>query len=124
MTKQGAQTRMVAAPNVRAWLLWLGEHFDPGVNSAENQEMRRLGRTLEEVGRLAGAIETGEKFGSPTCLLFSFDWEDGLIEFAQPRLLENRLGSPDPDAFIDRLVAITGLVEQAPRRDVEPEYML
>lgn len=124
MAKQGTRTRMVAAPNVRDWLLWLGEHFEPGVNTPENLEMRRLGRTLEEVGKVAGAIETGEKFGSPTCLLFSFDWEHGLIEFAQPRLLENRLGSPDPEEFIARLIAATGLPEQAPRGIPDPEYML
>jgi hypothetical protein len=125
MAKQAAQTRMVPAANVRDWLLWLCDHYEQDVDTPQNMELRRLGRTLEELGRLAGAIDTtGEKFGVGACLEASFDWEHGEIELFQPRLLANRLGSPDPEALITRLVAVTGIPERPPQVPVEPDYMV
>ncbi len=124
---------MVSAASVRDWLLWLGEHFDRHLDTPENREIRRLGRILEELGRKAGAIEpnvavhgTGddETRAIGACLLASFDWEHGAIEFSQPLLLSNRLGSPDPEALIARLVAVTGIPEQTPHLPPEPEYVL
>lgn len=125
MANHIAQTRMVKAPNVREWLLWLCEQYDQALDTPENKEIRRLGRTLEELGRLAGAIDTTvEKFGSGACLLSSFDWEHGEIEFLQPHLLANRLGSSDPEELITRLVAVTGIPEHAPAGAMEPEYVV
>lgn len=133
MAKQPVQARMVTAASVRDWLLWLGEHFDRDRDTPENREIRRLGRLLEELGRRAGAIEPNvavhgaaddETLAVGACLLASFDWERGKIEFAQPQLLTNRLGSPDPEALIARLVAVTGIPEQSPPVPPDPEYVL
>lgn len=133
MANHASSTRMVAAPNVRDWLLWLCDHYEQHQDTPENREIRRLGRTLEELGRLAGAIEPNvaahgtthdEKLSGGACLLASFDWEQGEIEFCQPHLLTNRLGSPDPEALIARLVEVTGILEQAPRVPPEPEYVV
>ena len=122
MAKQPAQSRMVTAASLRAWLLWLSAHYDPRQDTPENRELRRLGLILEQLGQYAGAIDTSvEKFGVGACLLELFDWERGLIEFWQPRLLSNRLGSPDPEALIARLIAVTGIPEQTPP---EPDYVL
>jgi Ser/Thr protein kinase RdoA (MazF antagonist) len=113
------------AANVREWLLWLCEHYDRDLDTPENNEIRRLGRTLEELGRLAGAIDTtGEKFGLGACLLDTFDWEHGEIELFQSHLLTNRLGSADPEALIARLVAVTGIPERPPAAPPEPEYVV
>jgi hypothetical protein len=122
MAKEAARSRMVTAASLCAWLLWLSEHYDPHQDTPENRELRRLGLILEQLGQDAGAIDTsGEKFGAGACLLESFDWERGQIDFQQPRLLTNRLGSPDPEALIARLVAVTGIPEQVPP---EPDYVL
>jgi hypothetical protein len=122
MAKQPAQSRMVTAVSLRAWLLWLSAHYDPQQDTPENREIRRLGLILEQLGQYAGAIDTsGEKFGGGACLLESFDWERGLIEFWSPPLLTNRLGAADPEALISRLIAVTGIPEQTPP---EPDYVL
>ena len=54
----------------------------------------------------------------------AFDWEQGEIEIFLPHLLRNRLGSPDPEAFIARLVAVTGIPERLPEEPPEPEYVV
>lgn len=124
---------MVKASDVRDWLLWLSEHYDQNLDTQENTELRRLGRTLEELGRKAGAIESSftgsgtadaEKSSLGACLLSSFDWEHGEIEFFQPYLLRNRLGSPDPEELITRLVAVSGIPEHVPEVPPEPEYVV
>jgi hypothetical protein len=114
-------------------LLWLSEHYAPEQDSPENTEIRRLGRTLEELGRQAGAIEfpltahgpnDGEQGSGGACLLAAFDWERGEIEVFLPHLLQNRLGSPDPETLITRLVAVTGIPEHLPQAPPEPEYVV
>ena len=133
MATPGAPTRMVRASDLRDWVRWLSAHYDPAQDSPQNTEIRLLGRTLEELGRNAGAI--GSSFathgtatvvagGAGACLLDSFDWEQGEIEVSQPHLLRNRLGSPDPEAFITRLVAVTGIPERLPEEPPEPEYVV
>jgi hypothetical protein len=126
-------TRMVRASDLRDWLLWLSDHYDQDLDSEENTEMRRLGRTLEELGRKAGAIDTAipvqgttrvEKFSVGACLLSSFDWDHGAINFFQPQLLKNRLGSSDPETLITRLVHLTGIPEHTPEVTPDPEYVL
>jgi hypothetical protein len=133
MATHPVSSRMVSAASVRDWLLWLGEHFDRELDTPENREIRRLGRILEELGRKAGAIEPNvavhgtaddDTLAVGACLLASFDWEHGAVEFSQPLLLTNRLGSPDPEALITRLVAVTGIPERAPHVPPEPEYVL
>ena len=84
-----------------------------------------LGRTLEALGRLAGAIDTTvTNAGLGSCLLSAFDWEHGEIEFFRPHLLKNRLGSPDPEDLITRLVTVTGIPEHIPEVPPEPEYVV
>jgi hypothetical protein len=133
MTTPAAPTRRVRASDLRAWMRWLSAHYDPAQDSPQNTELHRLGRTLEALGRHAGAIgsaasphgttagETGE---AHACLLDAFDWEQGEIEICLPHLLRNRLGSPDPEAFIARLVAVTGIPEHVPEEPSEPEYVV
>jgi len=62
----------------------LSAHFDPDQDTPQNTEIRRLGRTLEELARTMGAIALtittdgtpqGERGGEDACLLESFDWE-------------------------------------------------
>ena len=124
---------MVTAADFRDWLLWLAAHYDPQRDTPENTELRRLGRTLEALGRNAGAIgapcappgpSAGATGGGGVCLLAAFDWEHGAIEVCQPYLLTNRLGSPDPEALITRLVAVTGLAEHRPEAPPDPEYVV
>ena len=131
--EQSPPPRLVQAADLRAWLLWLAEHYDPQLDTPENRELRRLGGTLEALGRHAGAIASpgtppgasaGEAVGSGACLLASFDWEHGTIEVSQPYLLRNRLGSPDAEALITRLVAVTGIAEHPPAEPPAPEYMV
>lgn len=116
---------MVAAQSLREWLLWLAAHYDPGETTPENSELRRLGGVLEELGRQAGAIDLDRSLqGTPACLLSSFDWEHGKIEFAQPHLLTNRLGSADPEPLIARLETVTGIAEHLPAPPPDPDYMV
>jgi len=125
MADHDAEMRMVKASDVRDWLLWLSAHYDPAQDTPENTEIRRLGRTLEELGRLAGAIDrTVTNAGLGSCLLSDFTWEHGEIEFFRPHLLKNRLGSPDPEDLITRLVAVTGIPEHVPDVPPEPEYVV
>jgi hypothetical protein len=133
MTKQESATRMVTAQNVRAWLTWLCEQYDPHLETPENGEIRRLGQTLEELARRSGAIDSIstvrgtshlESFGAGICVPSTFDWEHGEIDLNQPHLLSNRLGSPDAEALIARLVAVTGIPERPPRTAIEPDYVL
>ena len=125
MADHRAETRMVKAVDVRDWLLWLSEHYDPHQDTPENTEIRRLGRTLEALGRLVGAIDTTvTNAGVGSCLLSAFDWEHGEIEFFRPHLLKNRLGSDDPEDLITRLVAVTGIPEHVPEVPPEPEYVV
>ena len=125
MANHRAETRMVKAVDVRDWLLWLSEHYDPNQDTPENTEIRRLGQTLDALGRLAGAIDTTDmNAGVGSCLLVTFDWEHGEIEFFRPHLLKNRLGSADPDDLITRLVMVTGIPEQIPEVPPEPEYVV
>ena len=127
MGEQRAASRMVTAADFRDWLLWVAAHYDPQRDTPENTELRRLGRTLEALGRTAGAIGsrcTTATVGGGVCLLATFDWEHGAIEICQPYLLTNRLGSPDPEALISRLVAVTGLAEHRPEEPPEPEYVV
>jgi hypothetical protein len=116
---------MVKASNLRAWLLWLAERYDPALQTPQNIEIRRLAEVLEELGHLAGAIDTsGKPFGRGSLLLDSFDWAGGEIEFHRYHLLMVRLGSPDPEHLIARLVAITGIPERKDQAPMEPEYAL
>ncbi len=93
MTKSRPLTRMVKASSLRDWLLWLAEHYDPALETPENIEIRRLGEVLEELGRMAGAIDTsGKPFGRGSLLLESFDWDEGEIEFYRYHLLQVRDG--------------------------------
>jgi hypothetical protein len=133
MTKHASSPRLVAAQSVHAWLSWLCDRYDPRSESAENIEIRRLGRTLEEVARQAGAIDTigtvrgtshVESFGTGICVPSSFDWEHGEIDLNRPHLLSNRLGSADAEALIARLVAVTGIPEQPRPGEIEPEYVV
>jgi hypothetical protein len=133
MAKHKSATKMVPAPDVRDWLTWLCERYDPHLESPENTEIRRLGQTLEELARHAGALDTIstirgtshlETFGVGACLPSSFDWEHGEIDFNQPHLLSNRLGSPDAEALIARLVAVTGIPERPPPGAIEPDYVV
>ncbi len=118
-------TRMVRASDLRDWLLWLCDHFDPAADTPENQEIARLGPLLEEIGQRAGAIDTTpRKFGRGVCLLESFDWEHGEVEFAHPALLTYRLRTSDPDVLIARLVAVTGIPESVPEAPLEPDYIV
>jgi hypothetical protein len=124
---------MVTARSVHAWLTWLCERYDPRSETAENIEIRRLGRTLEEVARQAGAIDTistvrgtshVESFGTGICVPSSFDWEHGEIDLNQPRLLRNRLGVDDAETYIERLVAVTGIPEEPRPGSIDPDYVL
>ena len=116
---------MVKAVDVRDWLLWLSEHYDPNQDTPDNTEIRRLGWTLEALGRLVGAIDTTVmNAGLGSCLLSTFDWEHGEIEFFRPHLLTNRLGSPDPEDLITRLVTVTGIPEHISEVPPEPEYVV
>jgi Ser/Thr protein kinase RdoA (MazF antagonist) len=125
MTKSRLPTRMVKASSLRDWLLWLAEHYDPALDAPENVEFRRLGEVLEELGRMAGAIDTsGKPFGRGSLLLESFDWDEDEIEFNRYHLLLVRMGSPDPEHLIGRLVAVTGIPERGDEAPVEPEYAL
>lgn len=125
MENQVTPTRMVRAADLRDWLLWLCDHFVPDLDTPENREMARLGPLLEELGRRSGAVDTSElKFGRGACILSSFDWERGQIEFSHPLLLKYRLGSPDPEALIARLVMVTGIEESVPETPFEPDYVL
>jgi hypothetical protein len=116
---------MVRAADLRDWLLWLCDRYDPELDTPENREIARLGPLLEELGRRSGAVDTSElKFGRGACILSSFDWEHGQIEFSHPLLLKYRLGSPDSEALIARLVTMTGIEESIPEAPVEPDYVL
>ena len=118
-------TRMVRAADLRDWLLWLYDHFDPDLDTPENREIARLGPLLEELGRRSGAVDTSEqKFGRGIWLLSSFDWERGEIEFSHPTLLKYRLGSPDPEALIARLTTVTGIAESVPEVPPDPDYVV
>jgi hypothetical protein len=106
-------------------LLWLAEHYDPARDTPENVEIRRLGEVLEELGRMAGAIDmSGKPFGRGSLLLESFDWDDGEIEFYRYSLLQVRTGSPDPEHVIERLVDVTGIPERVDTGPIDPEYAL
>jgi hypothetical protein len=125
MTKSRRPTRMVKASNLRDWLLWLAEHYDPALQTPENVEIRRLGEVLEELGRMAGAIDTsGKPFGRGSLLLESFDWDEDEIEFNRYHLLLVRIGSPDPEHLIARLVDVTGIPEREDEAPMDPEYAL
>lgn len=125
MENQVTPTRMVRAADHRAWLLWLCDHYVPDLDTPENRELARLGPLLEELGRRSGAVDTSEqKFGRGACLLAVFDWEHGQIEFSHPILLKYRLGSPDPEALIARLVTVTGIAESVPEAPRDPEYVV
>lgn len=133
MTQHASSPRLVTAQSVHAWLSWLCDHYDPRSESPENIEIRRLGRTLEDLARQAGAIDTistvrgtshVESFGAGICVPSSFDWEHGEIDLNQPHLLSNRLGSPDAEALIARLVAVTGIAEQPRPATMDPDYVL
>ena len=117
-----AATRMVRASDLRDWLLWLCDRYDPNADTPENREIARLGPLLEEIGRRAGAIDTSpRKFGKGACLLEAFDWDHGEIEIAHPALLTYRLRSSDPEALIARLVEVTGIAESVPETPPEPD---
>lgn len=125
MTKSRPATRMVKASSLRDWLLWLAEHYDPALETPANIEIRRLGEVLEELGRMAGAIDTsGKPFGRGSLLLESFDWDEDEIEFNRYHLLVVRVGSPDPEHLIARLVDITGIPERVDAGPMDPEYAL
>jgi hypothetical protein len=125
VTKERPPTRTVKAASVRDWLLWLAEHYDPALATPENVEMRRLAETLEELGRMAGAIDTsGKPLGRGSLLLDSFDWEAAEIEFARYHLLLVRTGSVNPEHLIRRLVAVTGIPERMDQEPIDPEYAL
>ena len=125
MENQVTPTRMVKASDLRDWLLWLCDHFDRDLDTPENREIARLGPLLEELGRRSGAVDTSEqKFGRGACILSSFDWERGQIDFSHPLLLKYRLGSPDPEALIARLVTVTGIKESIPEAPLEPDYVV
>lgn len=125
MENQVTPTRMVRAADLRDWLLWLCDHFDPNLDTPENREMARLGPLLEELGRRSGAVDTSElKFGRGACILSAFDWERGQIEFSHPLLLKYRLGSPDPEALIARLTTVTGIAESVPAAPRDPDYVV
>src|SRR4051794_28385361 len=125
MTKSRRPTRMVKASNLRDWLLWLAEHYAPALQTPENVEIRRLGEVLEELGRMAGAIDTsGKPFGRGSLLLESFDWDEDEIEFNHYHLLLVRIGSPDPEHLIARLVDVTGIPEREDEAPMDPEYAL
>lgn len=125
MTKSQPPTRMVKASSLREWLLWLAEHYDPALETPENIEIRRLGEVLEELGRMAGAIDTsGKPFGRGSLLLESFDWDEGEIEFHRYHLLLVRMGAADPEHLITRLVDVTGIPEREDAAPMDPEYTL
>jgi hypothetical protein len=116
---------MVKASSLRDWLLWLAEHYDPALATPENTELRRLGEVLEELGRMAGAIDTsGKPFGRGSLLLESFDWDEDSVEFNRYHLLVVRMGSPDPEQLIARLVNVTGIPERVDAGPIDPEYVL